>query len=155
MTERERVERISLSLPAGILSNFDQLVEDRGFDSRSQAVSELISRELDRHSSSKGRGFMTGTITIVYEHSRGDLKRKLAEIQNEHINEVISSLHVLLENQHTLEVILVQGKSPTLRKIANRLITCKGVKNGSMTLTTTMMPPIQYPADKESESLTR
>ncbi|MCL4148106.1 UNVERIFIED_CONTAM: hypothetical protein GTU68_004745 [Idotea baltica] len=88
MGEREHVERVSLSLSGSLLRGFDELVEERGFDSRSQAVSELISRELDRHVGQKGREIMTGTITLVYEHSKGDLKRKLADIQCEHINEV-------------------------------------------------------------------
>jgi len=145
--EREQFERISLSLPGELLRKFDKLVEERGFDSRSRAVSELISRELDRYSSQEGREIMTGTITLVYEHSRNDLKRKLADLQYEHINEVISSLHVLLEDQHTLELVLVQGRAHRLRTIANKLITCKGVKSGSMTLTAPVMPPLQYPKE--------
>ena len=150
MTEREQVERISLSIPGKILRSFDELVEERGFDSRSQAVSELVMRELNRHTSQKGTEIMTGTITLVYEHSKGDLKRKLADIQSDHIKEVISSLHVLLEDEHTLEVVLVQGKARQLRKIANLLITCKGVKSGSMTLTAPVMPPLQYPSPDQS-----
>lgn len=153
MADRRQIERISLSLPGEVLRGFDALVEERGFDSRSQAVGELISRELDRHASSDGKQIMTGTIVLVYEHSRGDLKRRLADIQYEHIAEVISSLHVLLENEHTMEVVLVQGKARKLRSIANELITCKGVKSGSMTLTASLMPQIQYP-EAPGEQLT-
>lgn len=145
MPDRRQIERISLSLPGEVLRGFDALVEERGFDSRSQAVGELISRELDRHASTDGKEIMTGTIVLVYEHSRGDLKRRLADIQYDHIAEVISSLHVLLENEHTMEVVLVQGRARKLRRIANELITCKGVKSGSMTLTASLMPQIQYP----------
>jgi len=145
MADRENVDRISLSLPGGLLGRFDELVEERGFESRSQAIAEMMARELDRYTAKKTQQVMTGTITLVYEHSRGELKRKLADIQYEYLNEVISSLHVLLENQHTMEVVLVQGKAKRLRQIANELITCKGVKSGTMTLTASLMPPIQYP----------
>ncbi|MFC0018381.1 nickel-responsive transcriptional regulator NikR [Roseibacillus persicicus] len=147
MAEREQVDRISLSLPAGLLERFDMLVDERGFDSRSQAVGELISRELDRYSASQGRQIMTGTIVLVYGHTNGDLKRRLADIQYDHIAEVIGSLHILLEKEHTMEVVIVQGKANKLRKIANELITCKGVTSGSMTLTSSLMPPVQYPAE--------
>ncbi|GHC57305.1 hypothetical protein GCM10007100_25310 [Roseibacillus persicicus] len=123
------------------------LVDERGFDSRSQAVGELISRELDRYSASQGRQIMTGTIVLVYGHTNGDLKRRLADIQYDHIAEVIGSLHILLEKEHTMEVVIVQGKANKLRKIANELITCKGVTSGSMTLTSSLMPPVQYPAE--------
>ncbi|MDQ8191545.1 nickel-responsive transcriptional regulator NikR [Roseibacillus persicicus] len=147
MAEREQVDRISLSLPAGLLERFDMLVDERGFDSRSQAVGELISRELDRYSASQGRQIMTGTIVLVYGHTNGDLKRRLADIQYDHIAEVIGSLHILLEKEHTMEVVIVQGKANKLRKIANELITCKGVTSGSMTLTSSLMPPVQYPVE--------
>ncbi len=148
MADRENVDRISLSLPGGLLGKFDELVEERGFESRSQAIAEMMARELDRYSAKETQQVMTGTIMLVYEHSRGELKRKLADIQYEYLNEVISSLHVLLENQHTMEVVLVQGKAKRLRQIANELITCKGVKSGTMTLTASLMPPIQYPENK-------
>lgn len=150
MSERRHIERISLSLQADLLESFDALVDERGFDSRSQAVGELISRELDRHASSDGKQIMTGTIVLVYEHSRGDLKKRLADIQYHHLDEVISSLHVLLEKEHTMEVVLVQGKARKLRRIANELITCKGVKSGSMTLTASLIPQIQYPVPPEN-----
>lgn len=152
MPEKEQVDRISLSLPGGLLERFDGLVEERGFDSRSQAVAELLSRELDRHGSKSGREIMTGTIVLVYGHSNADIKRRLADIQYDHIDEVIGSLHVLLEKQHTMEVVLVQGRASTLRKIADELITCKGVENGTMTLTSSLIPPVQYPKQEESEA---
>ncbi len=145
MSAREHVERISLSLPGNILREFDEIVEERGFDSRSQAVSELVAREIDRYSTAESDGVMAGTITLVYEHSKGDLKKRLSDIQYANINEVISTMQVLLENHHTLEVILVQGKANVLRKIADALITSKGVKSGGISLTAPVMPPIQYP----------
>ncbi len=151
MADKEQVDRISLSLPGGLLERFDNLVDERGFDSRSQAVGELISRELDRYSSSQGRQIMTGTIILVYGHTNGDLKRRLADIQYDHIAEVIGSLHILLEKEHTMEVVIVQGKAHKLRAIANKLITSKGVTSGSMTLTSSLMPPVQYPADTVDE----
>ncbi len=148
MSERENVDRISLSLPGGLLTKFDVLVEERGFESRSQAISEMMARELDRHAKKNSHSVMTGTIMLVYEHSKGDLRKRLSEIQYNYLSEVISSLHVQLESHHTMEVVLVQGKAKKLRQIANELITCKGVKSGSMTLTTPVMPPIQYPEEK-------
>lgn len=144
-TDTKFVERISLSLPNGLLDRFDKIVEDRGFPNRSQAVSELLSREVDEHQASYGTGIHTGTITMIYEHNRPDLKRRLAEIQYENINEVISSLHVLLENENTLEVVLVQGDADKLRSIADELVTCKGVLTASLTLTSSVMPPLQHP----------
>jgi CopG family nickel-responsive transcriptional regulator len=49
---------------------------------------------------------------------------------------------VLLEDEHVLEVILMQGPARTLREIANKLVTCKGVKTAQLTLTPHLIPPL-------------
>jgi len=142
---KDYVDRITISLPSNLLEGMDQLVKDRGFDSRSQAFTEMLSRELERHKGEQPNSYMTGTIVLVYDHTRIDLKHKMADIQSQYISEVISSLHVLLEDGHTMEVVLVQGLSTTLKKIANEMTTCKGVRSGKMMLHSTLMPPIQHP----------
>ena len=145
------VERISLSLPNGLVARFDEVVAARGFANRSQAVSEVLSREVDEYTAEKGTGILTGTITLVYQHNKPDLRRRLSEIQYQNIQEVISSLHVLLENKQTMEVVLVQGDGDKLREIANQLVACKGVLKGTLNLTQSIMPPLLHPSEKNEE----
>ena len=85
---------------------------------------------------------MAGTLTLVYDESKSTLLRDLSRIFRDHIAEVISSQHVLLEDEHVLEVILMQGPARTLREIANKLVTCKGVKTAQLTLTPHLIPPL-------------
>src|SRR6476646_7361774 len=66
----------------------------------------------------------------------------LPDIHHEHIAEEISSLQVFLENNHSMEVILVQGPARTLRQIANKLLACKGVLGGRFNLSRIVLPPI-------------
>ncbi len=140
--KKDTAERISMTLPKSTLKQLDTMIEDRGFSNRSQAITEIINKEIVAHSSEQGNAVMAGAITLFYAHSRPGLPAKLARIQREHIAEVISSLHVQLENDHTMEVILVQGPANKLRLIADNMITCKGVKTGSLNLTTAILPPI-------------
>jgi CopG family nickel-responsive transcriptional regulator len=88
---------------------------------------------------------MTGTITIVYDESKGNLLQRLAELQRLYIDEVISSLHVQLENNYRIEVLLVQGPVRQLKSIANQLVALKGVRVGKLALTGMNMPPL-YPS---------
>lgn len=118
------------------------MVEARGFDSRSQAITEMINTELAGHVEQLGDKVMAGTITLIYDHSKQQLQNRLTEIQHKYIAEVVSSLHVHLENQHTMEVILVQGPADKLKTIADQLITCKGVKTGKLQLTAIVIPPL-------------
>lgn len=131
-----------MTLPKSTLEQLDSMIENRGFSNRSQAITEIINKEIVAHNSEQEDAVMAGAITLFYAHSRSGLPAKLARIQRDHIAEVISSLHVQLENDHTMEVILVQGPAKKLRRIADNLITCKGVKTGNLNLTTAILPPI-------------
>lgn len=141
--KKPTVERISLSIPAPLVQLLDQKVADRGFSSRSQAVSEMLHQNLTEEMVVKDEQIMTGTITLIYEPLRRNLSKSLSEIKYQFIAEVISSFHVLLENDHAMEVILVQGKASHLRDIADKLIACKGIKTGKLEMFSLILPPIQ------------
>jgi len=135
-------ERISISLPAPLVRELDKLVVARGFHNRSQAVREMIHQQLSQHAQSNGNQILAGTITLFYNDVKSQLRTKLAEIQRKHIDEVISSQHIQLENHHTMEVLLVQGPADALRAIADELVSCKGVATGGLNLTSTVLPPL-------------
>ena len=134
--------RISISLPVTLFDELDDMVAKRGYASRSQAISKMISEQLVQHQHELGKGIMAGTITIIYDHAKPGLPTRLLNIQHKWLKEVISSQRVHLENHHTLEVLLVQGPGYRLKQIATELITCKGVKHGYLTVSSTIIPPI-------------
>ena len=137
-----KVQRISVSLPEAVFHELDQLVGERGWESRSQAISVMVTQAALEHREDKGDTLMAGTITIVYDESKGNLLQRLAELERRYLDEVISSLHVQLENDHRIEVLLVQGPARELQNIADELLALKGVKTGKLTLTTMLMPPL-------------
>ena len=139
---RQVVSRISVSLPEDLLRQLDNMVLARGFESRSQAIAEMINQQLVEHRQELGEDIMAGTITLVYDHSTPGLKQQLADLQQQHLSEVISSLHVHLMHAHTMEVILVQGPAQQLQHIADRMLTCRGVITGKLQLTTAIIPPL-------------
>jgi CopG family nickel-responsive transcriptional regulator len=139
---RQVVSRISVSLPELLLRQLDRMVLARGFESRSQAIAEMVNRQLLEHRQVLGEDVMAGTITLVYDHSTPGLQKQLADLQHQHLSEVISSLHVHLMHAHTMEVILVQGPAQQLQRIADRMLTCRGVITGKLQLTAAIIPPL-------------
>jgi CopG family nickel-responsive transcriptional regulator len=137
-----KVQRISVSLPDSVFRELDQLVEERGFESRSKAIADMVTCFALEHQKDKGDSIMAGTITIVYDESKGSLLQRLAELERNFIDEVISSLHVQLQDNHRIEVLLVQGPANQLKKIADKLMAIKGVKTGKLTLTSMIIPPL-------------
>lgn len=137
-----RVSRISISLPETLLQDLDAMVDDRGFESRSQAICDLITQGVNEHRQEWGESIMTGTVNLVFRHDVPGLQSRLLELQHSFIDEVISSLNVNLADSKTLSVILVQGPAATLKRIADQMITLRGVLSGRLLLSAAIIPPI-------------
>ncbi len=140
--KKSNVSRISISLQPALFDELDDMVTKRGYASRSEAISKMISEQLVQHQQQLGRQIMAGTITLIYDHEKPGLQSRLMKIQHNYLKEIISSQHVHLEQHHSLEVLLVQGPGFRLKRIADELITCKGVKHGYLNVTSTKLPPI-------------
>lgn len=136
------LRRVTVSMGEDTFQALDRLVNERGFDSRSQAIAEMIHQQAAEHLGKIGTEVMAGTLTLIYDESKSSLLRDLSRICRSHLSEVISSQHILLEDEHVLEVLLMQGPAKTLRGIANELVTCKGVKSAHLTLTPHLLPPL-------------
>ena len=136
------VSRISMSLPYGLLRELDRMVLERGFISRSQALSDMLHQFLIEHKREHGDDLMVGTVTLVYDNAVAGLQKQLAELQCRHIDEVISSLHVHLMHNQTMEVILLQGPVRSLQAIADELIATRGVTSGKMHLVAALIPQL-------------
>ncbi len=141
-TNSDSLRRITISMPEDTFLALDRIVTERGFDSRSQAIVEMIHQQAAEHLGKIGTQVMAGTLTMIYDESKSTLLKDLSRVCREHITEVISSQHILLEDDHVLEVLLMQGPANTLRQIANELVTCKGVKSTHLTLTPHLLPPL-------------
>ena len=145
------ITRISISLPDTLSSQLDEMVRERGFESRSQAIAEMVSRQVTDYKKELGDEVMAGTITLLYDHSTPRLQKLLADLQHEHIREVISSLHVHLMHSQTMEVILVQGPAAELQLLADKMITNRGVISGNLQLNATLIPQVHLP-DRDSKT---
>jgi len=148
---KQGVSRISISLPEDLLKDMDMLVEERGFESRSQAMASMIQHQLTEHRCDFGNEVMAGTINLVYDHSTTGLQKLLRDLQHEYIDEVISSLHVYLMDTKTMEVILVQGPVSQLKIIAEKMESCRGVLSSKLQLSTAILPQVHPLSDHNDE----
>lgn len=139
---RALVSRMSMSLPEELLTELDSMVEARGFASRSQAVASVLHKSLVEHRRDVGDRVMVGTITLFYDNKANGLQAALAALQLDNIAEVISSLHVHLLDNQTLEVVLVQGPARKLQAIADQMTTQKGVISGRLELVASLIPQV-------------
>lgn len=126
--------RIGVALESGLLEDFDRLIERRGYSSRSEAFRDLIRSELNQMQVSSPDQHAVGTLTLIYDHNVRLLAEKLTGLQHEHHHEIVSTLHVHLDHNQCLEVLVLRGRAMDVQQIADRLMATKGVKQGRLTL---------------------
>lgn len=129
------LSRIGVAIDSDLLAEFDALIESRGYSSRSEAFRDLIRDALVQQASTSATSRVVGTITIVYDHHQRLLSDRLTAVQHEFHHAILSTLHVHLDHDNCLEVVVVRGKAGEVRHIADALISMKGVKHGRLTLT--------------------
>ena len=130
------LSRIGVAIDSDLLAKFDQLIETRGYTNRSEAFRDMIRDELVQKSWESPDSQVVGTVTMVYDHHVRMLNEKLTDMQHDHHENILSTLHVHLDHDNCLEVIIVKGKASAVQKIADKLISTKGVKHGRLILST-------------------
>jgi len=132
--EKQEVTRVSMALDPSLLARFDALVGRRGYATRSEALRDLIRDELVHQQWSDNRE-VVGSITLLYDHHTPGLGAQLTRQQHDAEADVLSALHVHLDHDHCLEVIVVRGPGKKVQKLADALISVRGVLHGQLTST--------------------
>ncbi|ASA77018.1 nickel-responsive transcriptional regulator NikR [Thermococcus sp. 5-4] len=132
-----KITRFGVSVPDELLERFDRIIEEKGYVNRSEAIRDMMRDFIVRHEWEEGDRDVAGTITIVYNHDEADVVKELLDLQHDYVDEIISNLHVHMDEHNCLEVVVVKGKATRIKEIAERLISLKGVKHGKLVMTTT------------------
>ncbi|MBX5495158.1 MAG: nickel-responsive transcriptional regulator NikR [Bryobacteraceae bacterium] len=127
--------RIGVAIDADLLRKFDELITARGYNNRSEAFRDLIRDELVRKAWEGPDTQVVGTVTLVYNHHVRQLSDKLVDMQHGSYENILSTLHVHLDHDNCLEVLVVRGKASNVQRLADALISTKGVKHGRLTIT--------------------
>lgn len=120
-----------------LLNMFDRHIHKKGYTNRSEAIRDIIRDHLVSQEWMNADSETIGTITLVYDHEKGDISERLIESQHHYCDNIISSIHVHLDKHNCLEVLVVRGKANKIQEISDHLISNRGVKHGKLTMTTT------------------
>jgi CopG family nickel-responsive transcriptional regulator len=134
----EKIERIGVSLEKELLSAFDKLIAKQSYQSRSEAIRDLIRRQLSAEQISNPQAQAVAAVCVVYDHYATKLMGKLVDLQHSHILQVISSLHVHLDEHNCLEVIVLRGRVGQINRMGESILSMKGVKLGRVNLLATV-----------------
>lgn len=128
------VVRFGVSFEKEVLDSLDEYVQENQFSNRSQALRQLVNRHIvEKKWQCNNR--VAGAVTLVYDHNKRDIANHLAEIQLEYKDEILAVQRFTLNENHSMEVISLNGISARLTELSDRLISEKGIQHGRLTMT--------------------
>lgn len=131
------MERITMSIEESLAKEFDHLIESRGYTSRSEAMRDLLRREVEAHRLAEDpKSHCVASLSYVYNHHARDLSERLTEAQHAHHDLVVATMHVHLDHEHCLETVVLKGPTAAVRALAAKTQAERGVRHGNLNLIT-------------------
>jgi CopG family nickel-responsive transcriptional regulator len=130
----QRIERIGVSLEKKLLAKFDKVIEEQGYQSRSEAIRDLVRQQLSEKTLANPKAKAVAAVCIVYDHHSTKLMEKLTSLQHSHLLKTISSIHIHLDHHNCMEIIVLKGAVGDINKVADNILSQKGVKLGKVNL---------------------
>ncbi len=134
----QKLIRFGISMENDLLHEFDHLIARKGYNNRSEAIRDIVREKLIEESIEIPTGIAYGALVFIYYHHKRELEKSLSNLQHDYFENIISTSHVHVDHDYCLEVVLLKGKTLTLKAIAEKLLSFKGVKHGKLTLTTSL-----------------
>jgi CopG family transcriptional regulator, nickel-responsive regulator len=133
---REALQRFGVSMDEELLTKFDKMISRRGYATRSEALRDMVRESLEEEEVlTDENAESVGTISLVYNHHARNLNAKLTAAQHHALDLISSNLHIHLDEDRCLEVLVVRGAYHRVRELADNLISIKGVKHGKFVTT--------------------
>ncbi len=128
--------RISMSLPKKLLSEFDEVLKDRGYNSRSKGIRDALKDYIVRYQWMKEvEGDRVGIVAVIYDHHYTGVMEDLTDIQHEFRDYINATMHIHMTEKNCLEVIVVKGDAQKIRTLTEKIMRLKGVEHVKLTTT--------------------
>ena len=132
-----QIERIGISLDKNLLTDFDKVIAKKGYQSRSEAIRDLVREQLSQDITSDPWATAMAVVCLVYDHHATKLMQKLTHLQHSHLLQTISSLHIHLDEHDCMEVVVLKGRVGEINSTAEKILSTKGVTLGRINLIST------------------
>jgi CopG family transcriptional regulator, nickel-responsive regulator len=129
------MDRFTISLDENLATAFDELIKERGYATRSEAVRDILRTHLQHSREQRDtKGACVANLSYVYSHHERELSERLASIQHAHHDLTISTMHAHLDHDQCLETVMLKGPVTQVRQFAEEIIAERGVRHGQLNL---------------------
>lgn len=127
------MERLTISIDEVLACAFDALIARRGYTSRSEAMRDLIRRDVEAARAEENpKGHCVANLAYVYDHHVRDLAERINTAQHAHHELVIASSRVHLDHDHCLESVFLKGSLAEVKAFAECVSAERGVNHGHL-----------------------
>ena len=127
------MERFTISMDEQLFEHFDKLSHARGYVNRSEAIRDLVREYLETARMQKdNKGYCIATLSYIYNHHERDLASQVTSAHHHHHDLTLSSMHVHMDHENCLEVVILRGIIEDVRRFANQIIATNGVRHGKL-----------------------
>lgn len=134
-TMTENIVRFGVSIEPDLLKKYDRVIKKEGYSNRSEALRDLIRKNIIIEKNKNPDEQAIGTLTMIYDHHVGSLTDKLLYLQHDHAKDILVSTHVHIDHHNCLEVLILKGKTGKIQKLADNIRSLKGIKHGELVIT--------------------
>ena len=134
-TMTEKITRFGVSIEPDLLDKFDKMIKKKSYANRSEAIRDIIRKNIIIEDSSNPDTEGLGTLTMIYDHHAGPLTNRLLDLQHDHHQEILTTTHIHIDHHNCLEVLVLKGKIGNIEKLADSIKALKGIKHGELVLT--------------------
>jgi CopG family nickel-responsive transcriptional regulator len=131
----ERITRFGVSIEPDLIKKFDKKIKKKGYTNRSEAIRDLIRKDIIFEKIMHPDSESIGTLTMIYDHHKGNLTNKLLEIQHLHHNNILTTNHIHIDKHTCLEILVLKGKTKQIQKLSDSIKALKGINYADLVIT--------------------
>lgn len=147
------MERFTISLSDELAAEFDQWIAARGYSNRSEAVRDLLRKEIETKRLTQDQAiYSIATLSYVYNHHERNLAERLTGHQHDAHDLVVSSMHVHLDHDDCMETLFLKGLTQRIRSLAEKMSAETGVRHASLNLVSVKLAPVTHHHDHHGHS---
>src|SRR5271166_4495654 len=129
------MDRFTISLDEKLATAFDELIKERGYATRSEAVRDILRTHLQQSRVKRDvKGSCVANLSYVYNHHERELSERLTSIQHAHHDLTISTMHAHLDHDQCIETVMLKGTVERVRDFAEEMIAERAVRHGLLNL---------------------
>ena len=132
------LKRFGVSLEDNLLESLDQYVSENGFANRSQAIRFLVEKNV-AEKKWQCNHIVAGTIILMYDQVKKDITSRIADIQQNYQDVILSSSQYYVNRNFCLHIATVMGTAYRLTELSDRLTTIKGLKHGKLVMSLSLI----------------